>query len=193
MTNPTTRVAAALLTAGALVLSLNGLTGPSAASPDLADAAGARLEVQAGGTAYRARPFGAKIVAGTPEYYTVKVPRSGNYRVSLTGLMTYDATPASVSCFVVDLEKTLDDDFSGYYLVSTSDSEVVFDNGLNEVIDVDLKKARRILLACSSSVDIEVLKPITITFERNGRFRNLPTKPYEPPSPSSGDLVDDLR
>lgn len=192
MTSPAARIVAALLTAAALVLSLNGLTSPSTAAPNLANAPGARLETQAGGTAYRTRPFGAKIVAGRPEYYTVKVPRSGNYRIAMTGLVTYDATPASLSCFVVDLKKILAEDFSGYYLVSASDSEAVFDNGLNEVIDVDLKKSRRILLACSSSVDIEVLKPITITFERNGRFRNLPTKPYVPPARSSGDLLDDL-
>ncbi|GAA1479455.1 hypothetical protein GCM10009623_39010 [Nocardioides aestuarii] len=193
MSTPTTRVVVALLTAGALVLGLHSLSAPSVAAPDLANAPTARLEAQAGGTTYRTRPFGGKLVSGTPEYYTVSVPRSGSYRVEMTGLITYDAAPASVQCFVVDLKKILADDFSGYYLVSTSDSETFFDNGLNEVITVDLKKARRILLACSSTVDIEVLKPITVAFTRTGRFANLPAKRYVPPAPSSGDLLEGLR
>lgn len=193
MRTRTTRATAALLAAGALVLSLNGLGSPSAATPDPADATGARLEAQAGGATWRTRPFGGSIRAGQPEYYTVSVPRSGSYRVEMTGLITYDAAPASIQCFVVDLKKILADDFSGYYLVSTSDSETFFDNGLHEAIDVDLKKSRRILLACSSTVDIEVLKPITITFTRSGRFSNLPAKAYVPPAASSGDLLDDLR
>ena len=192
-TQTTTRGAAVLLTAGALVLSLASLSSPSSAAPDVQDAAAARLEVKPGGTAYRTRPFGGRIAAGAPEYYTVSVPRSGNYRVEMTGLITYDTSPAMIQCFVVDLKKILADDFSGYYLVSTSDSESVFDNGINEAIDVDLKKTRRILLACSSSVDIVVLKPITVTFERNGGFKNLRARPYVPPATSPRDLLDGLR
>lgn len=193
MSSRTTRAAAALLATGALVLSVNSLGPPSVATPDLAAAPSTTLDVDASGSTYRARPFGPRIAAGKAEYFTVKVPRSGNYRVAMTGLIAYEATPASASCFVVDLEKILDDDYSGYYLVSTSESDSVFDNGLNEVIDVDLKKSRRILLSCSSTVDLEVLKPITVTFQRNGPFKNLSTKPYQPPSTSPGDLLDDLR
>lgn len=192
MSSRTTRAAVALLTAGALALSLNNLTSPSSAAPGIQDAAAARLEVQHGGTTYRTRPFGGRIAAGRPEYYTVSVPRSGNYRVEMTGLITYDTSPAMIQCFVVDLKKILANDFSGYYLVSTSDSEAVFDNGINEAIDVDLKKTRRILVACSSSVDIDVLKPITVTFQRTGGFKKLRSRPYVPPAPSSGDLLGDL-
>ena len=192
MTSRTTRAVVALLTAGALALSLNSLTSPSTAARGIQDAAAARLEAKPGGTTYRTRPFGGRIAAGAPEYYTVSVPRSGNYRVEMTGLITYDTSPAMIQCFVVDLRKILADDFSGYYLVSTSDSETAFDNGINEAIDVDLKKSRRILLACSSSVDIDVLKPITITFRRNGGFKNLRTRPYVPPATSPGDLLDGL-
>lgn len=192
MISRNTRAAVALLTAGALALSLNSLSSPSSAAPGIQDAAAARLEVQPGGATYRTRPFGSRIAAGKPEYYTLSVPRSGNYRVEMTGLITYDTKPATIQCFVVDLKKILVEDFSGYYLVTTSDSETVFDNGIHEAIDVDLKKRRRILLACSSSVEIEVLKPITVTFQRNGGFKNLRARPYAPPATSPRGLLGNL-
>lgn len=181
MSSQTTSTAAALVTAGALLLGLGALSAPTQAAPSMRNAPATDLDVQAGGTTYRARPFGTRILAGKPEFYTVKVPRSGNYHVTMTGFVNYDTSPAALQCFVVDLQKILDDDYSGYYLISSSDSEASFDFGLNEAIDVDLKRARGILLSCQSNVDIEVLKPITIGFQRSGRFKNLDTDRYTPP------------
>jgi hypothetical protein len=192
MSTRSTRTAAALVAAAALVLGLNGLSSPTQAAPSIKNALTTELDVQAGGTTYRARPFGGSILASTPEYYTVKVPRSGNYHVTMTGFVNYATSPASLQCFVVDLQKILVEDFSGYYLVSFSDSETSFDFGLNEAIDVDLKRSRRILLACSSNADIDVLKPITIGFKRTGDFKNLNTNPYVPPVRSSQDLFGNL-
>jgi hypothetical protein len=188
MSTRTTRTAAALVAAVALVLGLNGLSSHTQAATSMRNAPTTELEAEADGTTYRARPFGDVIRADTPEYYTLTLPRSGTYHVTMTGFLNYDRSPASVQCFVVDLQKILDEDFSGYYLLSSSDSESSFDFGLNEAIDVALKKSRRILLTCQSNVDIDVLKPITIGFERTGRFKNLNTKPYDPPVRSSEGL-----
>jgi hypothetical protein len=183
MTSRTISTATALAVAGALLLGLDGLSSPTQAAPSIRNAPATDLDVQARGTTYRARPFGTSIRAGTPEFYRVKVPRSGNYHVTMTGFVNYDTSPATLQCFVVDLQKILVDDYSGYYLISSSDSEASFDFGLNEAIDVDLKKAREILLSCQSSVDIDVLKPITVGFQRSGGFKNLDTDRYTPPDP----------
>lgn len=193
MTARATRLAAALVAGGALVLGLHGLTTPTQAAPDQEDAPAAAGAERAGGAVYRVRPFGKRLRPQKPQYYTVRLPRSGNYEVTLRGFLNFESGPASYQCYVVDKRKILADDLTGYYVTAVGDSARGFDYGPDESIDVSLKKKRPLLVACASEdAVLDVLKPITVTFERNGRFKNLRATTFTPP-PARPGLFDGLR
>ena len=186
MSSRTTRTAATLAAVAALVLGVTSLSSPTQAAPGIRDAAAADLRARPDGGVLRARPFG-QLRPGKWEYYTVRLPRSGSYTVSMTGFINSDEPSVSVQCAVVDKQKILVDDFTGYYLNYRASSDAgVFDYGINETIDVELRKSRAILLACNASAAVQVLKPITVTFRRSPDFRRLPTKPFTPPTTPEG-------
>ena len=184
MTSKTIRFATALASGALLVVGANTLTSTSQAAPGGSDVAVTDVSARAGGAAtYRVRPFGGTIIDTVGEYYTAKVPSSGNYNVTLRGFINYDdaATTQSLQCIVGDKQKLLGGDFSGYNLVVFNDTDTGWDYGLNESIDVDLNKNRPILIACGSyGGDVDIIKPITVTFKRNGDFKNLPYKVFNP-------------
>lgn len=183
MTTRTTRLVAALASGALLVVGANTLTSSSQAAPGAdAPAASVTSDRAGSGATLRVRPgFGGTINADTPEYFTVKLPKSGNYNVTMRGFMNYTTSPISTQCLVVDKQKILANNVSGFYLVSFSDSDAQYDFGLNESIDVDLKASRPLLVGCASDEDVSIIKPITITFKRNGAFTNLNAKPYTIP------------
>jgi len=193
MTTRTTRTAAALVAAAALVVGLNGLSSPTQAAPSMKNSPTVALDVQAGGTVYRTRPFGNTLVDNVPKYFTVKIPRSGNYEVTMRGIASIGST-TSVQCLLGDKTKLLANDLTGLYAVEFVDGASSFGIvGMNEAIDVDLRKSRALLFACGAfGGDAAVAKPITATFERNGDFKNISAKPFTPPAPREADLFGNL-
>lgn len=179
MSSRTTRVAAALLTAGALVLSLNSLSSPSVAAPNFKNAPMVKLQEQAGTGTLRARPHG-RVVSAPNEYFTMRVPSNGNYHISMTGFVLPSTTPASYQCLVVDKNKALAGDESGYYLLEAFDDSMDNDYNLSAEIDVDLKKRRPLIIGCYTSVDLETPQPISYTFKKNGAFKKVTTNPFTP-------------
>ena len=114
MTSKTTRFAAALASGALLVVGANTLTSTSEAAPGGSDVAVTDVSARAGGaTTFRVRPFGGALLDGVSEYYTTKVPSSGNYNVTLRGFVNSDdaATTQSMQCLVGDKQKLLDNDF----------------------------------------------------------------------------------
>jgi hypothetical protein len=176
MSARTTRFAAALVAGGALVLGLNGLTAPTQAAPNFKNAPTVQLDAQAGSGVLRARPHGSSVV--DQEYFTVKMPADGNYHVTMTGFVIPDTSPAFYQCLVVDKNKALVGDVSGYYLLESYSSDMDNDLNLDIEIDVNLKKGRALIIGCSTSVELQTPQPISYTFKKNGGFTNLNTNVF---------------
>ena len=181
MSSRTTRVAAALLTAGALVLSLNSLSSPSVAAPNFKNAPMVKLQEQAGTGTLRARPHG-KVVSAPNEYFTMRVPSDGNYHISMTGLVVPTTTPASYQCLVADKQKALANDLTGVYLIEPFSSETENDYNVDLEIDVNLKKRRALIIGCYTNVDLQTPQPISYTFKKNGAFKNVKTNVFDIPA-----------
>lgn len=180
MSFSTTRLAVALVAAGALALGLNGPSTPSVAAPNFQRAPNVALQETAGTGALRAKPHGRSVV--DQEYFTVRMPASGNYHVTMTGFALPSEEPASYQCLVVDKKKALASDESGYYLLETHDTSTDDpEYNIDLEIDVSLKKERPLLIGCLASVKIDTPQQITYTFRKNGAFRKLPTRKFTVP------------
>ncbi|MFD1948719.1 hypothetical protein, partial [Nocardioides aestuarii] len=178
MSSRTTRVAAALLTAGALVLSLNSLSSPSVAAPNFKNAPTIKLQQQAGTGTLRAKPHG-QVVSAPYEYFTMRVPADGSYHITMTGVVIPTTDPASYQCIVADKQKALANDLTGVYLINPFNSATDDGYNLDLEIDANLKKRRALIIGCYTDGDLQTPQPITYTFKKNGAFKNVNTTPFD--------------
>lgn len=177
MSSRTTRVAAALLTAGALVLSLNSLSTPSVAAPNFKNAPTVKLSEQAGTGTLRARPHG-QVLSAPYEYFTMRVPSDGNYHITMTGFVIPTTDPATYQCLVADKQKALANDLTGVYLINPFSSATDNSYNIDMEIDANLKKRRPLIIGCYTDGDLQTPQPISYTFKKNGAFKNVNTNVF---------------